>query len=579
MPVWNPSSPRILGLEWRVDDLSSEELGRTGDVLGILHDATASGPVTAVAVHLDSVSATGPMVVDVYDVTSGMPAGFTSEAKAIARPSRDVEHNSNVRSIPNANFMVNTSPTDYLNPTLSYQFLGTPLQRTTYLTYRTLVDVGGWGGGTWANSWKFTPGHLTPLAGRRIRHVMPVMIVKSLSPTGVVSRFEAGISQVGNLRSMQHAGDVAPFQHYVQLNPLWRYNPYTRLPWTAADIQSFTSATPGSGFTVWATGRPLAYASAPALFELYIEIAHTAEVREATGGTLITAGAPGWRTVPLAKPIGGGTFSKVAGRQYLYVIRGMNDNTGDVVSLFGPAPTRTPAATIRILGWDEPLSPALRHRGSVRLTLDGRAGNIVYPGGSPPPERQDSAGVVLLSSGAPTVDSQLYALRYARALGAVGAGPQQEFRTTSTGPYGTVKAMLGWASGSQPTGTLTVRIATRTAPGTTLGSKVIDAGADPLPRELTRGTPQLVRIVFDAPITLTSGTQYFVEFVGDPADSWRVYGLNDVSGGGYSTVGYGGGVDNEFFQAAANVERDLMVTIGRSPPAPTMLSPTIVLQN
>ena len=578
---YNPSAPAISGLQWRVRTERAVSIAPGGPGLGIIADSTTTQVITGAAFNALSATSGGRFACDVYDITAGYPPVSTALSQLRIAPTWDSWNNSNTQSQyitpagPSPNICEWPSPLN--NGTgKSYVFLANEAQRNELITLRDFYNVPGIRiPGEVASSYKFNQATLAGLSGRRIEWVGAATNVAN--PSSWAFNVSLGIQPLvgsGTNISWRSIGLLGTSWWYnAQLfEAKWTVNPATRFQWTLNDVLNFAGTAPlnNTGFSIWVRGSGYGGWYLPQFFTLAMVVAHSPETRVATGTAF--AGPTGWTTVPLTGPAGSGSFTKQAGRKYLFVFRSVVDPGGDIISSM-------PFFSTNVVS---PHSPQVTVN-----TLD--SGDVVPVGGSydmplssagvpsaAPTQYTRMPGLALMAGGAASVDSQVYNDLYARAVSTVGVSAQQNLRYTGSSlTFGGVRATIGWAGGTEPTQVLRVRIVNR-GTGVVYATGSISA-AEVRNGDLRSGQLSDVRISLtdSTPTAPPINTQLFIEFFTTTAgDTWQVYGLSDR--GVHSAQGYGGLTDTEVYAGAPNGERDLLVTMAQRPSAPTLAVPTIV---
>lgn len=604
---WNPSAPRNAGLEWRPLERRSLQILGDGVSIGMINKATIGGTVNNVAVYADTLDTAGIISVDVYDLTvlGGLPPP-TPLQHLTALPVADVNQNFNQAfwaSDTNGRLIVNP----YWTTGSSFNFMQLINNRSNFLGFASLnapASAGGGVGGEFGFAYKFDPVELNKLIGKRPVSIRSTIIASNFGTNVGTSQYWVGFgrrndtdpTRTGPANSYNQPVGTTTNNTPVALSATWDRDPATELPWTWQVLQTLGGGITQGGLEGWVFGYPYGYGPFPAVYVMAVDAYYTDEFRSATGSKIVVPGGNGWLIVPMAD-LNGQPFKKTAGHTYLYIIRSIDYLVPDSNKLDGPRIMFRTQWSVPVLdsGDTDVVEGSFRfsHHGErpvVIGTPTDSAGGIVAAPPALSTRNSEVTGLVQLAGLTAIADSQPYVDLVARNAKNVNVTASQDLRTGFSAPYGAVRCILGWFGGVQPQSALTIRLATRNAPGTTLGWGSVQP-TDLTSSRISSGQPVNARVVLhlpdpaaptdpergSGPIPLSAGTQYMIEFVADPSDTWQIYGLDDKSGGGFSTTNFGGLVgDNAHYDGLDVNSLDFVVSIGQAPGTPVLAAPVIV---
>lgn len=313
-------------------------------------------------------------------------------------------------------------------------------------------------------------------------------------------------------------------------------NPITGRAWTQQDIRDLDTGT-----TKVRIARQPGDGGAWAATAVRLIVGYEATERRVAIGVLNTAPmAAGWTAdVPLRKPDGTVTWNKANATDYTLSVR-----AADLRDLFPANPhvlTCSQVAAAADASSPPDLAGLTHSITTAAVWTDNSvtASTIVPIAATPISPATNLAFVLRTTAPATSADSQPYSGVVHVPVSATTGDTEAEFTATATQSYGTLRAVVGWADPTKPpTAPLTVAVRKRIG-GATFGSFAVPVSA-------TVADPTLVTVPAVAPIPLTTGDQFFLDFLTDSPNAYTVAFLAvNAAGGGvlYQEGTFGGGVD------------------------------------
>lgn len=457
---WNPSSPRVRGVEWLPYLAGSVSLDRQDTCVAMSMEQTASETIGEIRVLVTEVPTPGGYyTLEVYDNESAVPtAPFVNRVTPNADVSGTGTFSTTWRNQLNSGTAIYQAVDDTTLNTSDYIHIDNARAGTPYV-FRIANAV------TTDRPLAVTLGVVAKLgyaaAAASLRFGLRIDGINYLGPTGF-----------GRLNRQ--------WQTYTYT---WRINPATQKAWRASEIQALSTTD-----ALFIEPSATAANREARIAQIFVDTNLTAENRLARGTTRIDA--PGWVSFTMTTP-SGGAWTKDGADRHLYTLRKVTP-LGRIV-----VPTLTgDAAPPNATGYSPKLDPNLFH---------------VTDMGAPKP----TVFGMLQRTTAPAIsdDSQPYGL-----LGTATTHTSATIATTQsfTGvaePFGSVRFLVRPGNDLPANNPLTVELR-RSSDNYLMGSATLTRTAARSLPDLGDGW-RMARVSFTSPPTLTAAS-YYLRFVGGP---------------------------------------------------------------
>lgn len=505
---FNPNEPCVLGVEWfpPFEDAPKLDGPRAGEI--IIMDSTAAASSAQLWVNFANKAFDPTICVDVYEIDTYEEAERTT---GIHRPDTDVRivdaygwgpfapgsTDSDVyRAIDGATLTPGVWPNSGQDVT-NNEFIHSIFGAGYDVRFRFASIAGAYTGRIVGVTLKARVNLFVWDEIVKGQRVTPYLRIDGAEYRGDASPFLSGVARSGHL-----------------VTATWPFNPATGGPWEIADIEAFDTGDSSAGWVVDPTGSSNNLAT---IMQGWMEITETsADNRVASGifrevsGDLVEE-ERGWNRVHWTIP-----WNKAAGQQYvLHIYRSSGSGSCSLRRLIARP--------------DEPGShndhyvakPIYFERSDLLADID----DTVKPGGA-------AALIVTDNAGVPTADSQPYVSVNGDANldcggvdnywpSMVNNGFHQLVTPGSNGTYGFLRALI--RHNGEPTEGLDVSIKRESDDLLMSSTETIDPESLRKPRTGAQGW-QIVEVEFATPAVLVSGTQYYIDFVGEP--TWEVQVLS-----------------------------------------------------
>jgi hypothetical protein len=526
---WNPNSPDTLGLEWQPHHSGLTYLDASSKVSAERFRSSATETVDSVKAYLRDLTPGGLLTAEVFTAGQETAGEIT--------------------------YLENYPRTDTGKTVTDFYDAGAGTVNFDDVDDRTTDVDGAWNNSNASVSaylaFRMGAGGLASYAGKRIVRVDIFARWLYIGGTGVTGQAVL-TGPDGNVWPVSDAvspplGTTYRSDRIAKLD----VNPFTGLPWTAAEIDTYFST--GSTKAAGVYMRFNTLVNAVRISAIWARVQYIDENRLAYG-YFSTDDSPGdgWKTFALTEPDGSAGWAKANGVSYTVALRRVND-TGRA-------------------GWpfltSDVAAPHAEH-GSYDAAAVEMFGRIVDLGTLRTRLRPLR---MILGSSDSTADSQPYAIL--TAVPVQGGVIAQQLVTPAADDYGFLRVLARPAETSTAAlPDLTLRIV-RNSDSNIMGSvDVPRSDADALP-DVHDGWKS-IEVNLDSAVTLAA-VAYRLEAVCSGAsggEAWEVFLVDTVSAGGSS---FGGSSSYATWASLPNTGADLAFTLSTVPDAPTGFDVTLV---
>lgn len=540
---FNPNATPTLGLEWPAHLRALRFLGGMGKGEIERFSSSTTETIDALELYLSDIGEPGLYIAEVY------PADAAPASDPVinqSRPRTDTGRN------------VAGSYTDVAGGSVQYSDFSIPVggeaAPDTWVDTSPLKNGAAYAADPQKLAFRGGTGFAN-FTGKRILRVEFWIRWRAYGGEGIagepILEDAGGIDQViGNFTRTPFVGAAGTFQS--DRLGRWDLNPFTGLPWTAAEAGLYFSDGSTRRFGVAMIWNSLP--TAVQISALWARVVTVDEERLAIGYLGIGAN-DGWKSFGLATPAGVDNWAKASATDYDVLLRRLGD-TGSIAWPYLEAPGL--------------LCPHAGHR-AITPDLNGNYGTVVALGdltGRAHPIR------MVRTDAADSVDSQPYAVvGSAQAYSGVVVG--SEFSGAAATGYGFVKATIRPFPGApDDLADLVVKLK-RQSDNVQLGGSftITKEYADELP-DLGDGWKQAGFRISTA--TLAAATGYYLEFTSaagpDEPERWEILYLGAM-GEGVRT--YGGTTDSMTIGGFGFTDADIAATIAVPPATPSGFAVTL----
>jgi len=574
---FNPHAPCVLGLEWR-PTIEFEGLvhGLDNNVAGFWLPATATEPVEKLAFVLtEPMADTRGFLVEVYDASSLGGQVLTTEE--FVTGSTWSSTNMTAIGAGSLEAALADDPPTWVPGTYTF-----PSGTVINIPDDSFVRTGD--GRSGMAFFKFT-GLIGAIPSTAVVQSVQLQFyaqtLKGVSPGQPATIIRPLVMRDAVVDASQE-GNLYVGPGVVEGTGTWTVDPSTGQPWELADVEKF-DATDISGNSVgflFPTAGSLELFTA--CYSARLVVTYTdPDPRVAVGTFDNRVAGVGYQLATMAEPDGTPDWPKVAGTDYLVLVRRYPDD-GRVMKL-------------RALGYNTPGDRALAPQPLVGTTVEF---NEAHWPSAAEPVRTNALAAVLVVSGSASVDSQPYASADGDQewISLAGVDPncfwsqisandpgEQDLTAAAGGDYQYLRMIVRAAGNSYPDGDLIVTVKDRADDSTVLGPLTLEPFYTLL---APFDAWQLVEYVFPAAATVAPGTQLYVELtsVADRSNGWHVQALSSVSQlpvnappTGTDDITYGGTVDTAHWRSVliARDGVDYAITLSTLPPTITGLAAVV----
>ena len=515
MTAWNPNAPALLGLEWFPVVTADDVIASNGACFAQRLRSTAAETIGEIRLFVPQVTTPGRYLLEVYPAGSEVPGVVTT---ATYRPNADSAF-LNVQNQAGSTVNLWQSVDEAV------------LDGTDYI--RTVNPS------IFGHLWTYKSASAGFAAGRR---VLGMRWVSSGRQVGGQHTWEWAIRRQtsGFLRLLRTNYAVADglFTTTAFLSDI---NPFTGLPWTQAEVQSFDSLVDPTRLSLrvgWT--NPVDASSQGRLFQTFLEVDSVAENRVAYGAVDITTPGIAYPVFPMLTPGGAANWAKAAATDYTYVLR-------RIAGIGNPDdPTAGPLGSmVGSVGWryhdDQDVGlPAVTAGAAYAPGLDTN-GAIVALG--PALTRGRS---LILRTTAPTGSVDGIYGELSEAFPNSPPTLRQQVTTTVAQTYDSAMFVVGLADPElPPAGDLTVRVR-RFADDVQFGGDGTLTVAEFQAATISAQGWARVRVPLAAPAVLAAATQYYLQWeaVEPEGTGWKIaYGEFPIAFGPFGQASFGGTAD------------------------------------
>lgn len=540
MPDFNPGSPEVIGPEWRgFYSYPDVHLGAGGPRKAMRLPSTVTQTIADLQIGIGPTSPGSLPLFVLAEIYDDPGLVLASSAFAVAKHQPDA-HGSLGIGLWRDQAGGSTTIYNSINESVVYPVIGTdyirtqnPSQAVTFKFNTSAFPLTRRVGRLRFRSVSGTSGGFRDIY-YRLHHI----------PSGVIYR---------------PPGDKIRTHYYGTLNTidLGEINPATALPWSPADVRSFSST--GPVWEIWIFGSGSS-SSQLRVHNLELEVQYATTENRLAVGTW-QRGEPGEILVPslittddLVRISSGAWvngWSKVSGTEPIFVLRRATDRM-----ISG---TSTPATDIRwhfVGGADQdgPNPPPIPDMRSADITLaaDGSMVGAVISATDFTGHLAGTIVPIVSGTGAPSVDSQPYMARDDTA-GSIEVADTTSLLHTFVAPATASYLGVRFVVKPPDDGVGTLRVTVHSWNGTTaaladtqVGGKVDISAEDLLDQPAVAGMVtgfREVRGFLDIPASLTSGGDYYLKFNKIDGTAGSQWVFHPIDSDGNTAVGFQGTAD------------------------------------